>query len=184
MYMKGIWPSDFTRVVMIPLQKKMNTVGCSDHRTISLISHASKILLKILTNRIEAKARDFIRRNQFGFRKGCGTRDAIGVMRMIGERSLEFGNNVYICFVHFEKAFDRVNWKKMMKVLQSIDVDWRNRRMISELYTNQEAVVRIAGGESDSSIIGRGVRQECPLYPLLSSVYAEMMMQKALENVF
>src|SRR6476661_3605788 len=53
MYVKGIWPSDVTRVVMIPLQKKMNAVECSDHRTISLISHASKILLKILTNRIE-----------------------------------------------------------------------------------------------------------------------------------
>src|SRR6476619_5973418 len=87
MYVKGIWPSNFTRVVMILLQKKMNAVECSDHRTISLISHASKILLKILTNRIEAKARDFIGRNQFGFRKGCGTRDAIGVMRLICERS-------------------------------------------------------------------------------------------------
>ena len=51
--------------------KKMNAVECSDHRTISLISHASKILLKIFTTRIEAKARDFIGRNQFGFRKGC-----------------------------------------------------------------------------------------------------------------
>ena len=96
MYLKGIWPADFTRVVMIPLQKKMNAVECSDHRTISLISHASKILLKILTNKIEAKARDFIGQNQFEFRKGCSTRDAIGVMRMICERSLEFGNNVYI----------------------------------------------------------------------------------------
>src|SRR6476469_9235846 len=96
MYVKGIWPADFTRVVMIPLQKKMNAVDCSDHRTISFISHASKILLKILTNRIEAKARDFIGRHKFGFRKGCGTRDAIGVMRMICERSLEFGNNVHI----------------------------------------------------------------------------------------
>ena len=57
MYVKGIWPSDFTRVVMIPLQKKMNAVEYSDHRTISLISHASKILLKILANKIEAKAR-------------------------------------------------------------------------------------------------------------------------------
>src|SRR6476469_5291030 len=103
MHVKGIWPSDFTRVAMIPLQKKMNAVECSDHRTISLISHASKILLKILTNRIEAKARDFIERNQIGFRKDCGTRDAIGVMRMICERSVVFGNNVYICFVDFEK---------------------------------------------------------------------------------
>src|SRR6476469_4102957 len=103
MYVMDIRTSDFTRVVMIPLQKKMNAGECSDHRTISLISHASKILLKILTNRIEAKARDFIGGNQFGFRKGCGTRDAIGVMRMICERSLEFGNIVYICFVDFEK---------------------------------------------------------------------------------
>src|SRR6478609_8874833 len=69
MNVKGIWPSDFTRVVMIPLQKKMNAVDCSDHQTISLISHASKILLKILTNRIEAKARNFIGRNQFELQK-------------------------------------------------------------------------------------------------------------------
>src|SRR6476661_6185522 len=176
-------PSDFTRVVMIPLQKKMNADECSDHRTISLISHASKILLKIFTNRIEAKARGFIGQNQFGFRKGCGMRDAIGVMRMICERSLEFGNKVYICFVDFEKAFDRVNWEKMMKVLQSIGVDWRDRRLISELYMNQEAVVRIAGGESYSGIIGRGVRQGCPLSPLLFSIYAEMIMKEVLENV-
>src|SRR6476661_4753642 len=183
MYVKGIWPSDFTRVVMIHLQKKMNAVECSDHQTISLISHASKILLKVLTYRNEAKVKDFIGRNQFGFRKGCGMRDAIGVMRMICKRSLKFGNNVYICFVDFEKAFDRVNWEKMTKVLQSIGVDWRDRKMISELYMNQEAVVRIAGGESDSGIIGRGVRQGCPLSPLLFSIYAEMMMKEALENV-
>ena len=129
MCVKGIWPADFTRVLMIPLQKKMNAVECSDHRTISLISHASKILLQILTNKIEAKARDFMGRNPLAFRKGCGTRDAIGVMRMICERSLEFGNNVYICFVDFEKAFDRLNWEKIMKVLQSIGVDWRDQRM-------------------------------------------------------
>src|SRR6476619_499709 len=55
--------------------------------------------------------------------------------------------------------------------------------MISELYMNQEAVVRIAGGESDLGIIGRGVRQGCPLSPLLCSIYAKMMMKEALENV-
>src|SRR6476469_449435 len=55
--------------------------------------------------------------------------------------------------------------------------------MISELYINQEAVVRIAGGESDSGIIERGVRQGCPLSTLLFSIYAEMMMKEALENV-
>src|SRR6478609_3765244 len=71
----------------------------------------------------------------------------------------------------------------MMRVLQSIGVDWRDRRMISELYMNQEAVLRIAGGESDSGIIGRGVREGCLLSPLLFSIYAKMMMKEALENV-
>src|SRR6476619_67685 len=71
----------------------------------------------------------------------------------------------------------------MMKVLQSIGVDWRDQRIISELYMNQEAEVRIAVGESDFGIIGRAVRQGCPLSPLLFSIYAEMMMKEALENV-
>ena len=56
-YNDGVWPEDFTRVVMIPLQKKSNAVDCEDHRTISLISHASKILLKVLTKRVEEKQR-------------------------------------------------------------------------------------------------------------------------------
>ena len=77
-----------------------------------------------------------------------------------------------------------MNWEKMMKILQSIGLDWRDRRMKSELYMDQEAVVRIAGGESDSGIIGQGVRQGCPQSPLLFSICAEMMMiQEALENV-
>src|SRR6184192_353553 len=80
----------------IPLPKKNNAVNCSDYRTISLICHASKIMLKMLTKRIEAKAKHLLGRNQFEFRKGCETRDAVGVMRTLCERSLECGNEVYI----------------------------------------------------------------------------------------
>src|SRR5580698_1937762 len=183
MYEEGVWPEDFTRVVMIPIQKKSNAIDCEDHRTISLISHASKILLKILTKRIEAKAKGFIGQNQFGFRKGCGTRDAIGVMRVLCERSLEHDNDVYICFVDFEKAFDRVDWIKMMQVLKLLGVDWRDRRLINELYMRQQAVVRVVGGDSEPGVIGRGVRQGCPLSPLLFSIYAEAMMVEAMEDI-
>src|SRR5579864_1431966 len=129
MYDEGIWPEDFTRVVMIPLQKKPNAKECEDHRTISPIPHASKIMLKILTKRIESKAVGFIEKNQFGFRKGFGTRDAIRIMRVLCERSLEHGNDVYICFVDFEKAFARVNWLKMMEVLKQLQVDWKDREV-------------------------------------------------------
>src|ERR1043165_3056160 len=126
-------------------------------------------MLRILTKRIESKAKDFISRNQFGFRRGCGTREAIGVIRMLSERSIEHDNDVYVCFVDFEKAFDRVDWLKMMETLASIQVDWRDRRLIRELYMCQEAAVRVAEGESQPGIIGRGVEQGCPLSPLLFS---------------
>src|SRR2546425_505440 len=79
-------------------------------------------MLKVLTKRIEAKAKHLLRRNQFGFRKGCGTREAVVIMRTLCERSLEYGNEVYICFVDFEKEFDRVNWVKMFEILKSLHI--------------------------------------------------------------
>ena len=77
-----------------------------------------KNLVEILTKRIKAKAKGFIGQNQFGFRKGCGTRDVIEVMRVLCERGLEHSNDVSICFVDFEKALDRVDWIKMMEVVK------------------------------------------------------------------
>src|SRR5688572_14409761 len=98
-YNTGIWPEDFTKTVMIPLPKKINAVECADYRTLSLISNASKILLKIINNHLQSKADMFVGNTQFGFWKGCGTTEAIGAMRTICERSLEHGNEVFICFV-------------------------------------------------------------------------------------
>ena len=76
---------------------------------------------------------------------------------MLCERSLEHGNDVHICLVDFEKAFDRVNWIKMMNTLKNLGIHWRDRRLIKDLYIRQEVVVRIADGDSEPGIIGRGV---------------------------
>src|SRR5678815_103138 len=100
-------------------------------------------------------------------------------MRTLCERSMEHDNDVYICFVDFEKAFDRVNWVKMFEILKDLHVDWKDRRLLQDLYMRQEAVVRIADGESNPGIIGRGVRQGCLISPLLFSIYAEVMMIEA-----
>ena len=91
------------------------------------------------------------------FRKGCGTRDAVGVMRTLCERSLECENEVYIRFADFEKAFDRENWVKMFEIMKSLHIDWRDQRLLQDLYKRQEAVVRTVGGDSDPRAIGRGV---------------------------
>jgi hypothetical protein len=179
-YSSGVWPQDFVQLVLVPIEKRPCATQCEDFRTISLISHASKILLKILTKRLENKAETYIGRSQFGFRKGCGTRDAIGVLRTLCERNIDNGSDLFVCFVDFEKAFDRVNWNKMLGILKAVGVDWRDRRLIANLYLSQQAVVRLDSGLTDACVIGRGVRQGCPLSPLLFNLYAETMLAEAL----
>ena len=71
---------------------------CSDYRTISLIAHTSKVIAKILRRRIEKKIEDVLG-DQFGFRRGKGTRDAVGMMRIIAERTLEIDDELCVCFI-------------------------------------------------------------------------------------
>ena len=79
-YRTGMWPDDFLQTILIPLKKKANAVRCEEYRTISLLTHASKVLLRVLTRRLQAKAEadGCLGDDQFGFRKGRETRDAIG----------------------------------------------------------------------------------------------------------
>ena len=183
-YTSGEWPQDFMKTVIIPLQKKPNATDCSDHRTISLISHAAKILLKIITKRLESKVQavNFLGQDQFGFRKGRGTREAIAALRSMGERSLENGNDLFVCYVDYEKAFDRVNWCKLMRVLEKLGVDERDRQLIKNLYLGQSVVIRIAGEDSDPAKLGRGVRQGCPLSPLLFNIYIQALIDEAMDG--
>lgn len=101
----------------------MNATGCEDHRTVSLISHASKIQLRILIKRLDEKVRDFISKTRFGFKKGYETRDAIRIMRKLCEKVLDHGNKLFVCFVDYENALHRVKWVKMMGILKYLGTD-------------------------------------------------------------
>jgi len=93
-YETGEWPKDFTEVTMIALKKKPQATKCSDHRTIRLIAHTAKIVAKIPRRRIEKKIEDVRGEDQFGFRRGKGTRDAIGMLR-ISEQTLEIDEELF-----------------------------------------------------------------------------------------
>ena len=84
-YETGEWPKYFTEVTMFALKKKTQATKCSDHHTVSLIAHTAKIIAEILRRRIERKVEDVLGEDQFGFRRGKGTRDIIGMMRIIAE---------------------------------------------------------------------------------------------------
>jgi len=94
---------------MIAVMKKPQATKCSDHRTISLIAHTPKRAANILRRRIEKKIEDVLGEDQFGFRRGKRTRDAIGMLRIISERTLEIDEELSVCFIDWQKAFDRVN---------------------------------------------------------------------------
>lgn len=91
---------------MILIEKKANAVNHKDFRAICFICHVSKSMLKVLQKCIETKveAINHLGEDQFGFWRGRSTRDAIGVMMVIGERNIERGKDVYACFVDYEKA--------------------------------------------------------------------------------
>src|SRR6218665_1074964 len=150
---------DFSKSIVVPIEKKANATECGYFRTISLIPHASKIVLKILTRTITARAGEFLGKNQLGFRKDCGTREAIGVTRMLCERSLKH-DEFFICFGNFEKAFDRVKWTKLWHTVKKIGIDWRDRRLISNLCMQQEAIIRVGNGYCKPTYMytGKGLR--------------------------
>ena len=98
-------PQDWKRPVFIPIPKKGNAKECSNHHSIALISHASKVMLKILQSRLHQCINCELPDVQAGFRKDRGTRDQIANSRWIIEKAREFQKNIYFCFVDYAKAF-------------------------------------------------------------------------------
>ena len=93
------WPRDWKRSVFIPIPKKGNAKKCSNYRTIALISHTSKVMLKILQARFQQYVKRELCDVQAGFRKGRGTRDQIANISWIMEKTREFQKNTYFCII-------------------------------------------------------------------------------------
>ena len=97
----------------IPIPKKGNAKECSSYRTTALVSHASKVMLKILQARLQQYMNRELPDVQAGFRKGRGTREQIANIRWIMEKAREFQKNIYFCFIDYAKAFDCVDHNKL-----------------------------------------------------------------------
>ena len=111
------WPQNWKRSVFIPIPKKVNAQECSNYCTIALISHPSKVMLKILQARLEQYMNQELPDVQAGFRKGRGTRNQIVNIHWITEKAREFQKNIYFCFIDYEPltGWITINCGKFLK---------------------------------------------------------------------
>ena len=181
MYETGEVPSDFKKNVIIPIPKKVGADRCEYYRTISLISHACKILTRIIYRRMERQVEAELGEDQFGFRRNVGTREAVLTLRLILEDRIKKNKPTFMAFVDLEKAFDNVDWNKLFEILKMTRIKYRERRVIYNLYKNQTAVIRVEGHEREA-IVQKGVRQGCSLSPLLFNLYIEQAVKETKEK--
>ena len=167
------WPQDWKRSVFIPIPKKGNAKECSNQCTIALISHASKVMLKILHARLQQYVNHELPDDQAGFRKDRGTRDQIANIRWIIKKAREFQKNVYFCFTDYPKAFDCVNHNKLWEIFQEMGIPDHITCLLRNLYAGQEATVRNRHGTTDWFQIGEEVHQGCILSPCLFNFYTK-----------
>ena len=174
-YDTGEIPESMCKSIFIALPKIQGTLECCKHRTISIMSQVTKIILKIILKRIRTKIQPEISQEQYGFRPGKGTRNAIFTLRTIAERAIEVQKDLYVCFIDYEKAFDKVRHEHLLRMLNNLGIDGKDLRLISNLYWKQKAAVRISDIETEWQNIERGVRQGCVLSPELFNLYSEII---------
>ena len=167
------------KVVFISITNKCNAKECSNYRIIALISHASKVMLKILQVRLQQYVNRELPDVQAGFRKGRGTRDQIINICWIIQKAREFQKNIYFCFIDSTKAFDCVDHNKLWKILEEKRIPDHLICLLRNLYAGQEATVRTGHGTTDWFQIGKGVHQGYILSLCLFNLYAEYIMKNA-----
>ena len=138
------WPQDWKRWVFIPIPKKGHAKECSNYCTIALISHTSKVMLKIL----QARLQQYVNREppdvQAGFRKGRGNCQH----PLDHRKSKRVPENIYFCFIDYAKAFDCVDHNKLWKILKEMGIPDHLTCLLRNLYAGQEATIRTEHGKN------------------------------------
>ena len=181
-YDTGEIPEDLTKSILIAIPKKPGTTKCKLHRTISLMSHVTKILLKILMLRIRNKIKTEIAEEQYGFMTDKSTRNAIFILRMLIERTIEVRHDIYLCSLDYKKAFHKVKHENLFQILEKLDMDGKDLRLVRNLYWEQKAAMKVNNDISEYINIKRDVQQGCVLSPDLFNIYSEMILRN-LEDI-
>ena len=152
-----------TWTAFTPIPEKGNAKECSNYHIIALISHASKVMLKILQTKFQQYMKWGLPDVQAGFRKGRGTRDQIANIHYSIEKASKSQKNIYFCFIDNTKAFDCVDHNKLWKILKGMGIPDLLTCLLRNLYAGQGATVRAGHGTMNWFKTGKGVYQSCIL---------------------
>uniref|UniRef100_H3A3N0 Reverse transcriptase domain-containing protein n=1 Tax=Latimeria chalumnae TaxID=7897 RepID=H3A3N0_LATCH len=177
----GEWPDEWVRSEIVTIPKVAGTQECEKHCTLSLISHASKILLEILRHRISHFTSTEIGEEQFGFVQGKGTTDAILILRNIIEKVVKkkVDTQLWLLFMDYAKAFDTVAHNALWDTLVEFGVP----KHLVKLYEKANGCVWVLGENTDEFHFEKGVRQGCLLSPMLFNVIGEKITQIVREKI-
>ncbi|KAI8481625.1 Dynein heavy chain 1, axonemal [Branchiostoma belcheri] len=181
MWEKGTIPQDFKDASIVHIYKrKGNRQSCDNHRGISLLCIAGKILARILLNRlIKHLEQGHLPESQCGFRAGRGTVDMIFAARQLQEKCQEQHKDLYTTFIDLTKAFDLVSREGLWKIMAKFGCPERFTSMIRQFHEGMTARVQDDGETSTAFPVTNGVKQGCVLAPTLVSIVFTAMLTDA-----
>lgn len=184
---RNIWdtatfPADWMQGVLVKVPKKGDLTVCDNWRGIMLLCIVLKVLCKVILNRIQEKIDATLRRQQAGFRAGRSCVDHIVTLRIILEQVNEFQESLYMVFIDYEKAFDRLNHENMWGALRRKGVPEKIIGLIEAQYEAFTCRVLHNGVLSEPIRVVAGVRQGCILSPLLFLIVIDEILIGAIDR--
>jgi hypothetical protein len=173
-------PEEWCVSTIVPIFKKGTRTLCENHRGISLVAVASKVLSGLILRRLTEYRERQIRENQAGFRPGRGCIDHIFTLRQILEHRHSFQRPTIVVFLDLKAAFDSVDRQVLWQCLSIKGVPSKILSLLKTLYTNSRGRVKVYGKLSPEFTTTSGVRQGCPLSPFLFNFVIDMMMELSL----
>ena len=175
-------PAQWKEGIVIKLPKKGDLRDCNNYRGIMLLSVPSKVLNRVLLERMREAVDPKLRDHQAGFRRNRSCADQIASLRIIVEQSLEWNSPLYINFIDYEKAFDSVDRETLWKLLRHYGVPEKIISLIRCTYQEMSCRIAHAGQLSDSFEVKTGVRQGCLLSPFLFLLVIDWIMKSTTAN--
>ena len=184
LWTQGAVPQDFKDASIVHLYKrKGNRQACDNHRGISLLCIAGKVLARILLNRLNLHLeQDLLPESQCGFRKGRGTTDMVFAARQLQEKCQEHNTDLYTTFVDLTKAFDTVSREGLWKIMSKFGCPDKFILLIRQFHDGMQAQVLDSGDSSTPFPVTNGVKQGCVLAPTLFSMMFSAMLTDAFQD--